>query len=230
MTVDTASTEKSPEAPTAPQAPAAPAGTGGRRRGSFWREFPVLIVIAFAIALLIKSFLIQAFYIPSASMEPTLQIGDRVIVEKLSYRFGEPERFDVVVFEKDIEQVVDPTAPSVDEPVWRDVLDAFRGLFGFPTGDSRDFIKRVIGVGGDTVEGRDGRVYVNGRPIEEPYLPRGTTTADFPETEVEPGAIFVMGDNRGNSDDSRNFGPVPVDSVIGRGLVLIWPPADFRGL
>jgi signal peptidase I len=191
---------------------------------------PVLIVIAFAIALIIKTFLLQAFYIPSASMEPTLLIGDRVLVEKVSYRFSGADRGDVVVFEKDLAIIADPSAPGEDAPLWEDIGNAFKSLFGFPTGNSQDFIKRVIAVGGDTVEGREGEVLVNGEPIDEPYLPEGVTTSDFGPYDVAHGEIFVMGDNRSNSDDSRNFGPVDEDKVVGRAFVLIWPPADVGGL
>ena len=197
-----------------------------RKRHSFWRELPVLIIIAFAIALLIKTFLLQAFYIPSASMEPTLMIGDRVLVEKVSYRFGDPGRGDVVVFEKDFAILADPTLTEDEAPFYEDIADAFRGLFGFPTGNSQDFIKRVVGVGGDTVEGRDGIVYVNGEPVDQSYLPEGVTTSDFAAVEVPQGEIFVMGDNRTNSEDSRNFGPIEEEKVVGRAFILIWPPAD----
>lgn len=200
------------------------------RRRSFWRELPVLLVIAFAIALLIKTFLLQAFYIPSASMEPTLLVGDRVLVEKVSYRFGEPQRGDVVVFEKDLGLAAVPGGGSDERSALGRIADAVRGLFGFPTGGEQDFIKRVIAVGGDTIEGRNGIVYLNGEPLDEPYLPEGTHTSDFGPTTVPQGMIFVMGDNRGNSDDSRSFGPVPVDSVVGHAFLLIWPPSDFGTL
>lgn len=225
------STAPPPPPPPPADAAAPPAddvSEEGHRR-SFWRELPVLIVIAFVIALIIKTFVVQAFYIPSASMEPTLKEGDRVLVEKIGFRFGEPSRGDVVVFERDLAQVVGG-APKEDEGFVEDITNAFKGLFGFPTGTSQDFIKRVIGVEGDTLEGRDGIVYVNGAPIEEPYLPPGTETSSFGPIEVGEGMIFVMGDNRENSDDSRNFGPVPIDVVVGRAFLLIWPPADFRTL
>ncbi|MGH2693252.1 MAG: signal peptidase I [Actinomycetota bacterium] len=204
-----------------PSTPAKP-----ERRHSFWRELPILIVVAFVVALVIKTFAVQAFYIPSASMEPTLVEGDRVLVEKVTYRFGEPGHGDVVVFEKDVFAPV----PEEDESFLTDIADAFRSLFGFPTGTSQDFIKRVIAVEGDTVEGRDGRVYVNGEPIEEPYLPDGTDTSPFGPVQVGDAEVFVMGDNRANSDDSRNFGPVPADSIVGHAFLLIWPPSDFDTL
>ncbi|HEX2241456.1 MAG TPA: signal peptidase I [Actinomycetota bacterium] len=200
----------------------------GRHR-SFWKELPVLVVVAFGIALLIKTFALQAFYIPSASMEPTLKIGDRVLVEKLTYRFGSPSRGDVVVFEKDLAHVVSGES-GPDEPFWIDIANAFRDLFGFPTGTSQDFIKRVIAVEGDVIEGRDGQVYVNNELVEETYLPDGMPTSNFGPQTIPEGMIFVMGDNRNNSDDSRNFGPIPVDHVVGQAFLLIWPPADFAAL
>lgn len=185
-------------------------------------------MIAFAIALLLKTFVVQAFYIPSASMEETLQIGDRVLVEKVTYRFSEPGRGDVVVFEKDLAALQSPE--EEDRNLIQRINESIRGLFGFPTGGAQDFIKRVIAVEGDTIEGRDGGVFVNGEPVDEPYLEPGMETSSFGPVEIPAGSIFVMGDNRGNSDDSRNFGPVPVDTVVGRAFLLIWPPRDFATL
>ena len=206
--------------------PEGPHDDSEAKRKPLWRELPVLIVLAFAVALLVKTFLLQAFYIPSASMEPTLRNGDRVLVEKVSYRFGSPDRGDVVVFEREV------AVPIEDEGAgpWQDIVDGIRSLFGFPTEGTQDFIKRVMAVGGDTIEGRDGGVYVNGELVSEPYLPAEVETATFPPYPVPEGEIFVMGDNRGNSDDSRSFGGVPESDVVGRAFYLIWPPGDMSGL
>ncbi|MEA2510484.1 MAG: signal peptidase [Actinomycetota bacterium] len=160
-------------------------------------------------------------------MEPTLMVGDRVLVEKVSYHFGGPSRGDVVVFEKNLG--VQPQAGNND-PVWTDVVNAFKGLFGFPTGGREDLIKRVMAVGGDKIEGRGGHVYVNGKRVSEPYLPAGVKTSTFGPITVPRGKLFVMGDNRGNSDDSRSFGAVPADKVVGHAFVLIWPPGRFSSL
>lgn len=199
-----------------------------KRHKPFWRELPVLVVIAFIVALLIKTFLLQAFYIPSASMEPTLREGDRVLVEKVTYRFHGPRRGDVVVFEKDLGM---PPLPGEEEPgVWQEIGDGFRSLFGFPTGGSQDFIKRVIAIEGDTIEGKDGKIFVNGEEVSEPYLSPEVEISPFGPADIPEGMIFVMGDNRNNSDDSRSFGPIEADTVVGKAFVLIWPPADMSWL
>jgi signal peptidase I len=160
-------------------------------------------------------------------MEPTLMVGDRVLVEKVSYHFGGPARGDVVVFEKNLGL---RTAPGTNEPVWTDIVNALKGLFGFPTGGREDLIKRVMAVGGDKIEGRGGSVYVNGKKVSEPYLPAGVKTSTFGPITVPQDKLFVMGDNRGNSDDSRSFGAIPVSKVVGHAFVLLWPPARFAGL
>ncbi|MDQ3986852.1 MAG: signal peptidase I [Actinomycetota bacterium] len=202
---------------------------GQVKRRSFWRELPVLLVLAFVVALLIKTYLLQAFFIPSASMEPTLTEGDRVLVEKISYRLGEPDPGDVIVFERDLPGFTG-TEETEDDSVFEDIADAFRGLLGFPTGPKQDFIKRVVGVEGDLVEGRDGRVFVNGKPVEETYLPEELETTPFEPIRVGKDQLFVMGDNRGNSDDSRSFGPIPEEAVVGHAFVLVWPLSDLGGL
>jgi signal peptidase I len=186
----------------------------------FLGELPGLIIMAFVLALLIKTFLVQAFFIPSGSMEPTLVPGDRVLVLKVPYYFGDPDRGDIIVFE-------DPDPSGVPE---RGIVSGFfhwmfEGL-GVQRPDSEDFIKRVIGTPGDTVWAKDGQVYVNGDPIEEPYLTQPTD--DFRKTIVPEGRLFVMGDNRGNSLDSRfSLGFVPIDKVIGKAEIVIWPPGDL---
>lgn len=192
----------------------------------FLLELPVLVVMAFVLALLIKTFLLQAFFIPSESMLPTLDPGDRVLVNKLAYRFGDIRRGDVIVFE----------SPRKTEEPDRDPISAFfvwlsRGLGISPPADE-DFIKRVIGLPGETVEIRgNGTVLIDGRAIEEPYLPRKVRGAWGPE-RVPEGKLFVLGDNRGNSNDSRfsTLGYIPVDRVVGRAFVTIWPPSRIGWL
>jgi signal peptidase I len=195
-----------------------------RPKQPLWRELPVLLVMALAIALLVKAFVAQAFFIPSESMVPTLGIGDRVIAEKLSYRIGEPTRGDIVVFEQQTEGA-DPS-----RSLWTRVGDTFRELFGMPVTGREDLIKRVIAIGGDRVEAHDGEVFVNGNAIEEPYLSSETVTSDFAATTVPEGSVWVMGDNRGASGDSRRFGPVPVDEIVGKAVVIVWPPSNIGAI
>jgi signal peptidase I len=159
-------------------------------------EWVVLIGGAFAIALIVKAFLFQSFYIPSESMVPTLKKNDRVLVNKLSYKVHPVHRGDIVVFTKP------PNEPS----------------------DIKDLVKRVIGLPNDTVEGRAGHVYVNGKRLNEPYLPKGTVQGTFSEQKVPSNRVWVMGDNRGASEDSRIFGPILKSSIVGRVFIRIWPP------
>jgi signal peptidase I len=189
---------------------------------TFLGELPGLILMAFALALLIKSLLVQAFWIPTGSMEPTLIPGDRVIVAKVPYYFHDPQRGDVIVFEE----------PDPAKEPDRGVVGAFthwlgQGL-GFSAPDNPDYIKRVIGEPGDVVSARRGYVYVNGLKISEPYLTQ--RTARFPETKVPDGELFVMGDNRSNSLDSRfGLGFVPIDRVVGKAVWIIWPVDSMNG-
>jgi signal peptidase I len=195
----------------------AEATRSGRRL--LWRQFPIVVVGAVVLALLVKSFLLQAFYIPSESMLPTLEKGDRVLVEKIGRHFGGPARGDVVVFERDTAA----TAARATGSPMSELSDAFRGLLGLPAEGTEDLIKRVIAVAGDTVEGHGQRLLVNGEPLEEDYLFDGRATYNFPPMTIEPGMIFVMGDNRDGSQDSRSFGPVSVDRVVGKAILVIWP-------
>ncbi len=165
-------------------------------------EWLAVVIGALVAALLIKVFLFQAFFIPSESMLPTLEVGDRVLVNKLAYSVGDVERGDVVVFHK----------PA-----------------SLPVSDVNEFIKRVIGLPGDTIEGRDGVVFVNGELLDEPYLPPGVITDTFART-VPDGQLFVMGDNRNNSQDSRSFGTIDADTVVGEAFVRVWPLPELGGI
>lgn len=191
---------------------------------AFFEELPVLIVLAFALAILLKTFVIQAFYIPSGSMEPTLLPGDRVLVNKVLF---EADRGDIVVFEN----------PRSGEEPDRGIVDGFlhwlsEGL-GFARPENEDFIKRVIGLPGETVEIRRHTVYVDGEALDEPYLTRGAvrSMSDYGPVEVPHDALFVLGDNRGASSDSRfSLGFVPLDKVVGEAFVIIWPPSRIGWL
>jgi signal peptidase I len=225
------STTDPPGEPTALRGPSGASADGGvdgfgakARKGhgdrgilSFFRELPVLIVLAFALALLLKTFVVQAFYIPSGSMEPTLMPGDRVLVEKVLY---EPARGDIIVFE-------DPhPGEESDQGVVEGFLHWLSQGLGFSQPVDEDFIKRVIGVPGDTVELRNGKLYVNGEHVAQPYLDSASDLRDYGPTRVPPASLFVLGDNRLNSNDSRfGLGFVPTDRVIGKAFVLIWPPS-----
>lgn len=189
----------------------------------FLRELPGLIIIALVLALVIKSFLIQAFFIPSQSMEPTLQVGDRVLVNKLVYRFREPRRGEVIVFEnpQHVDQDRNPVAAF-----WHWVTE---GL-GFTADPNKDFIKRLVAVPGDTVEVKGGRVFVNGERVRESYLNEHRDVSDYGPFTVPEGHVFVMGDNRANSQDSRSpsVGPVPEENIVGRAFIILWPPSSFE--
>lgn len=198
-----------------------------RSRFAWLGSLPSLIVIALIIAILVKTFLIQAFYIPSPSMEPTLLEGDRVFVNKVVYRLGDVHRQDVIVFSN-------PHPEAIPD---RGIVGGFLHWLGEGIGlaqpENEDFIKRVIGLPGETVEIHDHTVYVDGKPLAEPYLPpaKKACNGDFAPHTVPNGDLFVMGDNRCNSLDSRfGLGYVPIDDVIGRAFVIIWPPSRVGGL
>jgi len=194
-----------------------------RAAKSFWRELPVLILIALVLAVVIKTFVVQAFFIPSGSMLETLQVDDRVLVSKLSFVWGEPEHGDVIVF--DDPRGIAAEEESVPSRLWRNLAESI----GIRTPQS-EFIKRVIGLGGDTVEARDGVMYVNGDVAEEPYLPSYAITEDFGPVVVPEGEVFVMGDNRTDSIDSRSFGSIAESDIVGRAFIVMWPPSRWAGL
>jgi signal peptidase I len=183
----------------------------------FLRELPILVAIALILAIAIKSLVIQAFYIPSGSMEPTLMPGDRVLVDKILYH---PHRGDVIVF-------ADPNpSASPDRGIVGGFLHWLSEGIGVARPESEDFIKRVIGLPGETVELRGGKLYVDGSLIPEPYLRGRPDLRDFPPVSVPKDKLFVLGDNRLDSNDSRfGLGFVPVDKVIGRAFVIMWPPS-----
>lgn len=172
--------------------------------------------------MLIKTFLVQPFYIPSESMIPTIQVNDRVMVNKLTTRFGQPDRFDVVVF-------TDPAAPEREESFFQAVRRAILEAVGVSVREE-DLIKRVIGLPGETITVRNNMVHIDGVPLEEPHLTPGVRMPDYGPVTLGPDEIFLMGDNREFSMDSRVFGPIPIDDVIGEAFMIIWPPSRIGGL
>ncbi|HEX5496668.1 MAG TPA: signal peptidase I [Mycobacteriales bacterium] len=223
----------------------APKRRGRWGRGSFWRELPVLVVIAVALAILIRTFLVQAFFIPSGSMEKTLHgcpgcSGDRVLVNKLTFDFGDPKPGEVVVFKGppswDAEvPVIEPTNVFGKAARW------IGQTIGVSQPDEKDFVKRVIAVGGQTVACCDprGRVTVNGVPLNEPYIFRSNPDSqpqEFGPVTVPAGRLWMMGDHRDGSADSRahiddgTSGTVPVSDVIGKAFVIVWPPSRWNTL
>ena len=215
-----------------------------RKEMPLWQELPLLLVVAFCLAVLIRSFLVQAFYIPSGSMEDTLLVQDRVLVNKVVYDMRDPVRGEIVVF-----RGTDRWVPEVTEPV----SNTFAAKLGRTIGDlvgisrpgERDFIKRVIGLPGDKVACCDaqGRITVNGAGIDEPYIadgynsdlnqppiPNQCTSRRFAEVTVPAGEMFVMGDHRAVSQDARCQGTVPIKNIIGRAFVVVWPSSRFASL
>lgn len=158
------------------------------------------IVIAVAIAFVLRSFVVERFVVEGPSMQPTLHAGESLLVDKLSYRFHPPQRGDIIIFK-------------------------------YPADPSRNFVKRVIAVGGDTIEVNHGKTLVNGQVLPEPYV-LAPSRIGYPVQTVPPGTIFVMGDNRNNSEDSRfpDVGFVPLNMVIGKTSYVFWPPQSIRHL
>ena len=173
------------------------------RKGGGLAEFLVILLIAFALVFgFVRPFVIEAFYIPSKSMVPTLEVGDRVFVNKFIYRFHEPKRDDIIVFKS----IGDSTE-----------------------GGQEDLIKRVVGLPGDEISVQDGVLFVNGERQEEPYVnPRLPDTSSFAPMTVPKGEVFLMGDNRADSRDSRFFGPVPFENIEGEAFIIFWPPGHIK--
>jgi signal peptidase I len=171
-----------------------------RKKGGGATEYLIILLVSFALVFgFVRPFVMEAFWIPSGSMIPTLEINDRVLVNKFIYRFRDPQRGDIVVFQ------------SVDNP-------------------REDLIKRVIGLPGDKVAVRNGKLFLNGEPQREPYTNKKLPDRSFfARTTVPKGHVFVMGDNRGNSADSRVFGPLPEKNIEGEAFLRFWPP-DRIGL
>jgi signal peptidase I len=196
-------TETVPESPKS-SAAVPPAGKKHKHRNGAKTalEWVLLIVGALVIALLIKTFLFQAFYIPSESMVPTLEKNDRVLVNKLSYKLHDVNRGDIIVFK----------APEGTDPT------------------VKDLVKRVIALPGETVSAENGKIFIDGKELKESYLPDGTisncasfTEQCFPTGKIPPDHYWMMGDNRASSKDSRHFGPIEKSAIIGRVFVRIWP-------
>ena len=193
---------------------------------SFLRELPVLLLVALLLAFLLRTFVVQVFYIPSSSMVPTLEEQDRMVVEKLTYLVRDPQRGEVIVFAGD--EVAAPDQGGVGN-----VVTAVGRFLGVVPADARDFVKRVIGLPGDEVRIVDGVVSVNGVELDEPYVVNGddrSFAADDPFV-VPEGSLFVLGDNRPNSADSRfGLGYVELDQVVGRAAFVLWPFDHAGGL
>ncbi len=184
-----------------------------RPRKSLTRDYAEGILIAVVAAFILRAFVAQAFKIPSGSMNPTLLVGDYIVVEKVIFVFRPPARGEVVVFKY----------PHQDNDVtlgrwFRELYDLVVHRHRVPR---RDYVKRLIGLPGDFVQGKDGGVYVNGRPLHEPYV-RGASPGDFGPFKVPPDSYFVMGDNRGESRDSRHWGFVPRRLIKGRAVLIYW--------
>ncbi len=167
-----------------------------------------IIFIAVVIALVVRLFLLQLFYIPSASMDPYLKVNDKVFVNKIAYKFHDVQRGDIIVFD----------APS-----------------SVKSARIKDLVKRVVGLPGETVEGKCKKnetacvvdIYVDGKKLDESYLEPNIEYRPFEEISVPANSLFVMGDNRDDSEDGRFFGPIPIDSVVGRAFFRVWPLSSF---
>jgi signal peptidase I len=189
-----------------------PEPSAKRRSGRSWLvELVVIVVVVLGASFLVRTFVVQTFYIPSGSMIPTLQVGDRILVDKLSYHLHGVGRGDIVVFSK----------PPLEHQ------------------NINDLVKRVIGLPGETISSVNGQIYINGKLLPEPWLQPGVKSTPGPNPvpfnldkpyKIPAGEYFVMGDNRTDSEDSRWFGPIPRSLIVGRAFVRIWPLSHLGGL
>jgi signal peptidase I len=228
-------------------------GRGSRRGGksgkqrSFWKELPILIVVALALTIGIQAFVAKVYMIPSGSMEATLHgctgcTGDRILVDRIALDFSSPTPGDVVVFKGPPAWVESEGVPNQSGNVIVKGLSALGSLVGFAAPDERDFVKRVIATGGQTVQCCDAqnRVVVDGKALDEPYVhwedPNQRTQEPFAPVKVPDGSVWMMGDNRNNSNDSRTQGgggvngAVPVGDIIGKARVIVLPPSRWGGV
>jgi signal peptidase I len=182
-----------------------------------------LLLTALLIAVVIKTFLVQPFWIPTPSMVPTIEVNDRVMVNKLTMNFSDVNRGDIVVFR-------DPAAPDLDETIPEAVVRSVLEAIGIRVRGFDDLIKRVVALPGETFSISENKVHINGVPLDEPYLPPGTAMPDTGPITLGEDEVFVMGDNREFSLDSRSFGPIPLEDVIGKAFLVIWPLSHFGGI
>lgn len=218
------------------------------RRRSFWRELPILVLVALVLSLTVQTFIARVYVVPSESMEPTLHgcggcSNDRIFVDKVSYRFTDPRAGDVVVFRGPDNWTSDFTSARSGN-AFLSGLQQVGSLIGLAPPDERDFVKRVVATGGQTVQCCDekGRVLVDGAPLDEPYvvndfpfLPGEQTCTTplrsgrcFDPFKVPAGSLWVMGDNRSNSADSRRHGAVPVTDIIGKARLVVLPVTRWQ--
>jgi signal peptidase I len=201
------------------------ARTGKESTGGSLIELVVIVAVALGVALGIQAFLVKPFRIPSESMVPTLEVGQRVLVNRVGTHFGDPERGDIMVFKPP--KGADDSMCGVSHP-------AAQGCpRSTPEKSDTNFIKRVVAVPGDRISIKRGRVYLDGKLQKEPFI-RPDAVCDIcnlPEEVVVPkGQYYMMGDNRGASADSRQWGPVPKDNMIGKAFGTYWPPSQWGGL
>ncbi len=207
--------------------PGIPSRWSRERRNLFGAvlEIAVLFITALAFTIFLQAFFIKPFIIPSPSMEPTLQEGDRVLVDRITYHFRKPHRGEIIVFRFNPNDAANATQGG--NPFTRS-LDLLAEVLNITHQEAMPFIKRVVGVEGDVVELREGQLYVNHVPyqVEYEYVSDGSNGS----WEVPAGTVMVMGDNRPNSNDSRRWGFVPYGAIIGRAIAIWWPPGRWTSL